>query len=192
VNPATNWIERILRALGILPSPREPRSETRRRPSRFYISADTPSTHKAVIGERGLKLMLKVNTDRGEAALLKATPASDAAAEKLVDGRIAWSADNGDIAIAPSEDGGSAIVTAPQSYAGKATVTASADADLGEGVETVIGVFELVFAPDRATHIVIAGEIVKATADETASALPAEAAANDAPSAGEADPAQAA
>lgn len=85
-----------------------------------------------------------------------------------VDGAPTWSTDNTDVlALEPAADGLSCVVkavgplTQPDS---PAMVTMTADADLGEGFEPVIGTIEFEVGPGKATVVTLeAGEPTEQT-----------------------------
>lgn len=72
-----------------------------------------------------------------------------------VEGTPEWSTDNSELlAISPSEDGMSCNV-ASVGPIGTATVTLSADADLGAGVRSIIGTLEVSVTTGGATEVVL-------------------------------------
>ena len=71
-----------------------------------------------------------------------------------VDGVPVWTSDGTLLTVTPTEDGLSATIV-PIGALGHAQVTATADADLGEGVEPLIGILEVDIVGGKATVITI-------------------------------------
>jgi hypothetical protein len=72
-----------------------------------------------------------------------------------VDGKPEWQVDNPNVlALVPSDDGLSCLVQA-MGPLGPATVSVKADADMGEGVQPIAGLFEVMVTAGPAASVVI-------------------------------------
>ncbi len=80
-------------------------------------------------------------------------PKTDKGKPVAVDGKPEWSIVSGDsISLQPSDDGKSCMLVSTDTL-GVTQVMAEADADLGEGVETISEIFSITVAGARAANM---------------------------------------
>lgn len=116
----------------------------RRRASRVIITFDGSP------GECGMGKILKIGEGVGANVTFKDSDGNVAP----VDGKPTWAFDNDSVAeLQVSEDGMSAFLKAKGVGQGKLQV--SADADMGEGIVTIIGEADLIVEPKQAMTVEI-------------------------------------
>lgn len=99
---------------------------------------------------QGVRMKIILTTDQKVTITLN--PKTPGGHPATLDGTPSWSASDANvIAVQPSEDGKSCSVLATGT--GLATMGASADADLGEGVDTITGEIEFEVVPAEASDL---------------------------------------
>lgn len=96
-----------------------------------------------ITNEQKVRVSLKPQTERGRPA--------------PVDGKPAWSVSSGDATLEVSDDGLSADVISPDAP-GESMIVVEADADLGQGVQTVSDAIRLIVEGARAISLGLTSE----------------------------------
>jgi hypothetical protein len=108
-----------------------------------------------VTNKKPMPLELKLTTEQQVAVRIKPTTPKGQPAQ--LDGLPAWSVAVGDVTLQPSQDGLSCVIVSADT-AGLSQVLVTADADLGEGVETVSDTIAVDVASPRATNLGLAAD----------------------------------
>ena len=115
--------------------------------SDFEIAAVRTSDGTTV---RGKIMSTTIHTGHQITAVI--SPRADDGSPASIDGVPQWTSEQGLVELSPAPDGLSCLIR-NRSAVGTDTVTVEADADLGEGVQTILARLELVLEHPRATDL---------------------------------------
>lgn len=102
---------------------------------------------------------LNVTLNNEQQLNLSLSPASAHGTPESLDGDPTFTSDNADTVISYDASSKQAVISPPSNFAGVVTVTVSADAKIGDGVDTIQDTVVLTVVNPEATTLGLSGEV---------------------------------